>query len=154
MTRCTKCLQEKPATLEFFPAYAGKRNGLSSWCRECFSKESMKIRRKNPNTKHRQRLAFLKYTHKGIDPLDLEELIWMHPFCDACGDALGTGNEVHIDHDHSCCPKATSCEKCRRGVLCRKCNIALGQVGESAHRLRSLADYLDKFNQPSPKGPL
>lgn len=31
--RCTKCGEEKP--LEQFPPAAGKRDGLSSWCRQC-----------------------------------------------------------------------------------------------------------------------
>ncbi|MFC4114136.1 endonuclease domain-containing protein [Nonomuraea zeae] len=59
--------------------------------------------------------------------------------CNACGDA---GGELHIDHDHSCCPGPRSCGQCIRGVLCMSCNTALGHVKDDAGRLEALANYL------------
>src|SRR5580658_5271133 len=35
-------------------------------------------------------------------------------------------NLLHVDHNHKCCPKGTSCGKCVRGLLCTKCNVSLG----------------------------
>jgi hypothetical protein len=48
-----------------------------------------------------------------------------------------------MDHDRSCCPGDTSCERCRRGVLCQWCNNALGYAMDSPVLLRAMADYLD-----------
>lgn len=51
----------------------------------------------------------------------------------------------YIDHDHSCCPSgdSRSCGRCIRGLLCHMCNLALGHVYNSSHRLRQLANYMD-----------
>ena len=35
---------------------------------------------------------------------------------------------LHTDHDHECCYGNKSCGKCLRGLLCSKCNIALGYL--------------------------
>lgn len=49
--------------------------------------------------------------------------------CDICGVARDAG--FSIDHDHNCCPDTQiTCGKCVRGVLCRKCNLALERLDQ------------------------
>ncbi len=55
-----------------------------------------------------------------------------------------SGYHTHVDHDHNCCPGRESCGKCVRGMLCRICNTALGQLGDSPERLRAAANYLER----------
>lgn len=51
LKRCTKCKEEKPATLEHFLAQKKLLSGLSSWCRECMRalNRSIHARRKAEN---------------------------------------------------------------------------------------------------------
>lgn len=56
------------------------------------------------------------------------------------------GNNVKnyaVDHDHTCC--AYGCIKCVRGLLCNKCNRALGKFGDDLELLKSAVRYLEMF---------
>ena len=68
--------------------------------------------------------------------------------CYLCGDPLqqDTPQATVIDHDHSCCPTRRSCDICRRGLACGRCNKLVGLADESAVRLRRIADALEAAN--------
>lgn len=59
--------------------------------------------------------------------------------CDICG----SYEKLCVDHDHSCCSdRNTSCGECIRGILCDKCNRALGYMMDDPERLIKAAEYL------------
>ena len=47
-----------------------------------------------------------------------------------------------VDHDHTCCPAGRSCGSCVRGILCRKCNVAIGYLKDDAGYAEAAARYL------------
>lgn len=60
--------------------------------------------------------------------------------CTICG----SDGDLHIDHDHRCCPeRGRSCGRCVRSALCSGCNTGLGQFADDPERLRAAADYLE-----------
>ena len=65
--------------------------------------------------------------------------------CAICG-STNPGQSNHarlpVDHDRSCCPGDRSCCRCVRGILCSRCNRALGLFGDDPDRLTSAARYL------------
>jgi DNA-directed RNA polymerase subunit RPC12/RpoP len=52
--------------------------------------------------------------------------------------ALGFERRVHIDHNHE--------TKKVRGILCNKCNWALGLFDESTENLKTAIKYLEREN--------
>lgn len=63
-----------------------------------------------------------------------------------CAICCGESQKVHfvVDHDHNCCPQEITCGKCIRGLLCDRCNTALGRFDEDPDRLIRAANYLTK----------
>ena len=57
--------------------------------------------------------------------------------CAICNNVLGIGNDTHIDHCHTTGKI--------RGILCRYCNVLLGQAKDSIEILQSAQDYLKKY---------
>jgi hypothetical protein len=62
------------------------------------------------------------------------------------------GKLLTVDHDHACCPKAKSCGKCIRGLLCSNCNVALGRLKDNVETLKNLIKYLNKHNRRNKNG--
>jgi len=66
--------------------------------------------------------------------------------CAMCHKSFADGDRIFVDHDHACCPgqvKVTpkTCGKCIRGLLCFRCNTALGYVEKYGPLARA---YLDR----------
>lgn len=50
--------------------------------------------------------------------------------------------KLAVDHDHKCCSGKNACGQCVRGLLCRRCNVALAMFGDDLERLRNAIIYL------------
>jgi len=60
--------------------------------------------------------------------------------CAICGkESCSTGNNFCVDH----CHKTGKI----RGLLCRKCNVGIGQLLDSPSLLRKAAEYLEHFKK-------
>lgn len=67
-----------------------------------------------------------------------------HGGCAICGCPPPSNRKLSIDHNHDCCGYIRACNKCRRGLLCGKCNWKLGVVEDTRFIAKALK-YLERF---------
>lgn len=150
---CTRCGITKP--LDEFHRFVHARDGRAPECRSCIrvrnsdyrARNRDKLRaakqreyRANPEaalakgrawkeanpSRHQflQRRSHLKRMYS-ITPERFDAMLHAQGgVCALCRQP--SGNRLHVDHDHSCCPGRTSCGSCIRGLLCGPCNRLLG----------------------------
>jgi len=116
LLRCTKCKEEKPATLEYFPPHNKKSNGFDSWCRAC----------RNSYRKSARVPAGITDMGKALEARQITE-------CIICGATQKT--QLAIDHDHKTGDV--------RGALCTNCNLGLGHFKDDPELLRLAALHLE-----------
>lgn len=61
--------------------------------------------------------------------------------CEICDGLFLSWPQIHVDHDHK---KKRGDQGFVRGLLCPKCNRALGQLDDDISRLRKMIEYLEK----------
>lgn len=64
--------------------------------------------------------------------------------CAICKKPEVVRKNLSVDHDHRCCPHHKSCGKCIRGLLCFRCNQALGLLNDDVFILESARLYLQR----------
>jgi hypothetical protein len=72
------------------------------------------------------------------------------PWPEACN-ICGAATDLHVDHDHSCCPGKYSCGECVCGFLCNSCNNGLGRFKDDPDRLRAAAQYVERTRSRQPR---
>jgi len=127
MKKCKYCLKEKQ--LNEFPKHSGHRDGHAATCKQC-----KKI--KYPPTAEQKQRAYERNIKRnyGITIDDYDAMYEKQGgLCLGCKKG-NSGSRFHIDH----CHKTGKV----RGLLCGKCNAALGLVEDNIATLSNLIVYL------------
>ena len=138
MKQCSKCQMVKP--LEDF--YKIRKSGrLHGSCKECTKKKSRESAQRLGRD-HRKNIEL--QWHYGINLATFNEMLEEQEGKCVCGSTKGRKNKesLHVDHDHN--------TGIIRGLLCDRCNRAIGLVDDPAS-LRALADYIESANARSTK---
>ncbi len=125
MKTCTTCKEEKLES-EFYKD-SQKPDGIYSNCKTCHIARCKQYELDHPEV----RIA----TRYGISRRRAKEILDIG-FCEICG----VTEELHVDHDH---------KKGRgyvRGLLCRGCNLGLGNFEDNSNRILEALSYLRNRN--------
>lgn len=145
MKKCTRCGKTK--ALAEFSANKAAKDGLNYYCRPCHSlitkayksshPEEMKVSAKLSRDKGREkRWAYQIQKDYGCTVENYNRM-----FTEQEGRCLGCNRHqseftqrLHVDHNHS--------TGLIRGLLCKGCNLTLGNAKDSIQTLESLIAYL------------
>lgn len=136
---CSKCKQLKPQE-SFYINKIGTRNASCRACRSAMhtqmdkarNKETMRIWRINNPDKSKSNHLKSKY---GIDSNKYNEIMLeQNGKCAICSDV---SRKLCVDHCHN--------TGAVRGILCHKCNTAIGMLDDDVPRIESAASYLRRF---------
>lgn len=110
------------------------------------NKESNRIKSRDFERRNRYKIRAKKY---GISFERFNELLALQGnSCAICRKVFNDQNTPRVDHDHRCCPGGKNnkvCGACVRGLLCGKCNSALGMLYDDPVLLQAGSEYLKSF---------
>ncbi len=129
MKTCSKCKQSKSPD-EF---YNTKRtyDGKQAYCKECQGIINKGWVGSNEDRVHTHQM---KYRY-GISPVQYADMLeQQNGVCAVCGKTNKDGKRLAVDHDHETLEV--------RGLLCHRCNVALGMVDDDVNILTNLIEYI------------
>lgn len=149
---CTQCKAIKPVAE--FPACKTNRNGLHSWCFSCKRARS-KAYQDRPDVKERMRSYRREWARQpkqraqnkrnrirrvfGLTPQQLNQMkVDQQGLCAICFQPEPLKRSLAIDHDHVTGKV--------RGLLCTRCNTALGMIQEDVEILINMTAYIDQHH--------
>ena len=137
---CASCNQDKEAHLHFDKVKKSKnKRGYSSYCFACQRKASKECLERNKEKYLAYQRQYNRFRDRtcGMSQLDyLSKLARQESKCKICGEF---DSRLEIDHCHI--------TKKFRGLLCGKCNKALGLFQESPEILEKALNYLRTYIQ-------
>lgn len=133
-THCKDCQEELTIFNTFWQN--GSRRGI---CKECQSK---RMKKWNDANKERKKILNRNYKLKNDFNLTTEQfdelLQKQGGVCAVCKNPNNVeGRELSVDHCHS--------TGTIRGLLCQKCNVALGLLNEDESIIFNLLEYLQEY---------
>lgn len=152
MKKCSRCLTEKEE--DNFSIRNASKDGLNSYCRDCM---------KQYRVDNRDHIKTYLQKHRAENPEKWKEYDRKHgrtKRLNKHGLTRESFNQLVKQQDGKCliCQEVPSdilvMDHCHetgkfRGLLCRKCNAAIGQLYDDPELLRRAADYLESFSKLS-----
>ncbi len=132
MKVCTKCIEEKDESL--FCKKKDTKDGLSSQCKPCGNAYSLKWRKDNPIKAKDSMRGYTLRKYAISDLVYSNMLEAQNGLCKICGKTNPDNKTLSIDHNHETGEV--------RGLLCSKCNLALGGFRDSVDLLKKAIEYL------------
>lgn len=148
---CSVCLTFQAAS-EFDEATKRRckscqRNSLKATYRKYADIRGVQARRKYAQNENgaRERARVSNLRRYGITAEWYDQKVAVqNGLCDICKRSPGK-RSLAVDHNHLCCPHKKACERCRRGLLCDRCNLALERAETIPGWFEMVQDYFSRY---------
>lgn len=134
--QCSTCRSMEP--YENFYRDKTTKTGYSSYCKSCQRNYDKAYQQTD---KYRRKVRRMQWKKQGIDiSHDVYEEMFaaVGGACEICGTVKNQFDKgMCVDHDH-----ATGVV---RGILCTKCNMAIGNLNDDLELVMRAADYLRRY---------
>jgi len=134
MKTCNKCGETKP--LSEFHKDKHRKDGHTSSCGRCCTKQSSAWYRKNPLVK--RNASLIKQYGITLEQFEKMKQDQQHK-CAICENTFKNSVDTCVDHDHE--------TKKVRALLCNHCNRAIGLFKESTKSIKAALNYLKKYKE-------
>ena len=134
LRRCKHCGVEayNEEDLEKFSPNKDCLHGRALECKPCHNNRRKMYRRANPSSYKDTNMKYLCANSYHITLEEYKERMSTSDCCEICG----TKDNLCYDHDHNTMDF--------RGVLCKKCNKGLGNLGDTLEGVMKAVKYLTK----------
>lgn len=135
---CSTCKATLPLD-SFTKNPKNQTSGRNKICKKCTSQKVATYYKNHPSRRQPNKRIRTNYSRHSISKEFYEEMLSKYTGnCWVCQVVPATS----IDHDHTCCAGSVSCGKCVRGLLCTRCNMAIGALGDDVDGLMRAVVYL------------
>lgn len=133
--RCSVCRRQK--ALRLYHKHRRNKDGVSSTCKNCARKRALLWADMNKD-RHKKNMREWRFvTRYGINVEDYERMLTAQDGkCALCYSTPAAKKHLDVDHCHT--------TGTVRGLLCRRCNMALGLFKDNARVLSAAVRYLKK----------
>lgn len=136
---CTDCLSEKPRA-EFYKNKAAY-DGIQAWCKSCNTDKQTRYRRNNRDQVNKKHAHYVRQQRLGMSAEHYNRL--MEEQDEVC--AICKQPERSVTPNGN--PRALAADHCHatgaiRGLLCNRCNRAIGMFEDCPNTLVDAANYL------------
>ena len=131
-------MNKKPSRYSLLSPRQKARMSESSRLYRSKHKAHIKVFNKRYRLEHKEAIRLQRMEKRyGLSKSDYEKLLLKQGgACAICRGTKWEGSGPHIDHDHA--------SGNVRGILCTRCNTALGQIHDSLATARGLVEYLEQ----------
>jgi hypothetical protein len=133
---CTNCGVEKDIIDFYLRGGSHSPNSRKSKCKTC---DIARVRKRHQDNPERTKNNDLKRLY-GITLNEYNQMLADQNYkCITCGttEPGGKHGKFMVDHSHITGKV--------RGLLCKRCNIALGEVGDNIQTLQKMIEYLNAY---------